>query len=84
MKNYKVYIDLSMIIHRLKKVNLNEYNSASPIVFIIAPNPDEACNICYTSIVEKIMKSKKLTDAEMLELSSDLLHEMRIKRVYIP
>lgn len=84
MKTYKIYLDLSMIIHRLKKVRLDEYNSHAPIVFIIAKDPDQACNVCYTTIVEKIMRSKKLTDREMLELSSDLLHDMRIKRVYNP
>jgi len=81
MKKYKLYLDLGLIIRRLKKVKLEEYNSNNPIVFIDANDPDEACNKCFCNLSEKIMKSKRLTEAEMIELTNDLLHDMRIMKV---
>ena len=47
MKIYKVFMDLELVISRLRKFRLKEYNSSFPIVFVDAKDPDDAC---YTAI----------------------------------
>jgi hypothetical protein len=83
MKKYKLFLDLTLIMHRLKRVRLDEYNSRFPIVFIDANDPDAACNLCYIEITQKIMKSK-LSEKEKIALCVDLLKDMRISKVFNP
>ena len=42
MKIYKVFMDLSLVLHMFKKFNLFEYQHPFPTIFVEAHDPDEA------------------------------------------
>lgn len=75
-------MDLLLVMGRLAKFNLGEYNSPYPTVFVEAKDPDEACYNALYKLVEIILKqddSKKTS-----ELVKDLVHDIRVKKVIIP
>ena len=43
MKIYKVQIEMMGVIARLKRFNLEKYNSPCPVIFVEASDPDGAC-----------------------------------------
>ena len=82
MKIYKVEMDLSLVIIRLKKFDLHEYGSERPIVFVEAKSPDDACHKAYYRLATIILKqdcSKKTAD-----LIEELLHDISITKVGVP
>jgi len=79
MKIYKVYLDMSLVIARLKRYNISEYNYNTPIVFIDANDPDEACFRAIYGLVRKVLDQD--TSEEAKELCKDLKHDIRIIRV---
>ena len=58
MKIYKVEMDLSLVISRLKHFELHEYNSEKPILFVEAKSPDDACHKAYFKLVALILKQE--------------------------
>ena len=60
MKIYKVELDLSLVISRLKKYKLQQYNSTHPTVFVQADNPDDACHLAYYQLAEIILTNQVL------------------------
>jgi hypothetical protein len=75
-------MDLLLVMGRLAKFNLGEYNSPYPTIFVEAKDPDEACYNALYKLVEIILKqddSKKTS-----ELVKDLVHDIRVKKVIIP
>jgi len=75
-------MDLLLVMGRLAKFNLGEYNSPYPTIFVEAKDPDEACYNALYKLVEIILKqddSKKTS-----ELVKDLVQDIRVKKVIIP
>ena len=86
MKIFKVYMDLTLILGRLKKYKLNEYGYNNPIIFVPANNPDEACYEAYMGLSDKIIKQglKKTNgyhDISILEFTRDLMYDVRVIHV---
>jgi len=68
-------MDLLLVMGRLAKFNLGEYNSPYPTIFVEAKDPDEACYNALYKLVEIILKqddSKKTS-----ELVKDLVQDIR-------
>ena len=56
MKIYKVHMVLTLVIPRLKKYELEDYNSSTPIIFVEAKDPDDACYKAMHKLAQKILK----------------------------
>ena len=72
MKIYKVEVDLSLVISRLKHFELHEYNSEKPILFVEAKSPDDACHKAYFKLVALILKQEHTK--ETILLTNEILH----------
>ena len=82
MKIYKVEMDLSLVISRLKHFELHEYNSEKPILFVEAKSPDDACHKAYFKLVPRILKQEHTK--ETILLTNEILHNISITKVSIP
>jgi len=82
MKIYKVEMDLSLVISRLKHFELHEYNSEKPILFVEAKSPDDACHKAYFKLVALILKQEHTK--ETILLTNEILHDISITKVSIP
>jgi len=82
MKIYKVELDLSLVIGRLIKYDLQQYNSSHPTVFIQAENPDEACHLAYYQLAEIILKQDLSKETALFV--RELLFDLSIKSVSTP
>jgi len=66
MKIYKVHLDLSMVISRLKEFRLKEYNSAFPIIFVEAKSPDDACFKSVYILIQGILRQDSSIQTRLL------------------
>ena len=82
MKIYKVEMDLSLVISRLKHFELHEYNSEKPLLFVEAKSPDDACHKAYFKLVALILKQEHTK--ETILLTNEILHYISITKVSIP
>jgi len=75
MKIFKVEMDLSLVIARLKKYRIYEYNSAHPIVFVEANDPDEACFKASHGLFKMILDQDSSSKARLLckEIKNEIL-----------
>ena len=80
MKIYVVQLDLSLIISRLSKFRLGEFNSEYPQVFIKAGKPDEACYLAYCKFTETILKQD--SSVATAKLLKDVTHDIKVIKVY--
>tara|TARA_B100002019_G_scaffold107389_1_gene92208 strand:- start:2354 stop:2596 length:243 start_codon:yes stop_codon:yes gene_type:complete len=80
MKIYKVTIDISLVIPRLKHISLKEFNGNRPIVFVDAENPDDACYQCYHKFAEMILAQ----DKNMVKEIKDIFNDITIVKLYTP
>ena len=46
---------MTLVISRLKKYRIYEYNASAPIVFLEASNPDEACFKALYGLIKRIL-----------------------------
>tara|TARA_B100000131_G_scaffold248836_1_gene242006 strand:+ start:3993 stop:4241 length:249 start_codon:yes stop_codon:yes gene_type:complete len=71
---YKVHMDLSLVINELTKFRLYQYNSAYPIVFVEANNPDDACFKSIYNLIQMIMSQDSSIEARLLcrEIKNDI------------
>jgi hypothetical protein len=74
MKIYKVYLDLSLVISRLKKYRLYEYNYNAPIIFVEADDPDGACFKATHQLFKLILGQDDSAEARLLckEIKKDI------------
>lgn len=77
MKIYKVYMCLRLVIGRLQRYNLYEYNSNNPIIFVKADNPDEACHKAYLGLSSLIIKGSR-KNKKTLEFIREILDDVRV------
>ena len=82
MKIYKVELDLSLVMGRLKKYSLQQYNSTYPTVFVEANNPDGACHLAYYQLAEIILKQDLSSETALFV--RELLFDISIKSLSIP
>ena len=82
MKIYKVELDLSLVMGRLKKYSLQQYNSTYPTVFVEANNPDDACHLAYYQLAEIILKQDLSSETALLV--RELLLDISIKSLSVP
>lgn len=70
---------MSLVISRLKKYSLEEYNNKTPIVFIEAEDPDGACYYATYKLLRKILK--KDHSIETIEFSKEIMNDVRILKI---
>ena len=66
MKLYKVFMDLELVISRLRVFRLKEYNSSFPIVFVEAKDPDDACFRALYNLVSNILSQDSSPETSIL------------------
>ena len=76
-------MDLSLVITRLKKFDLHEYNSEKPIVFVEADSPDSACHKAYNRLATIILK-QDCTKSTASFIQEELYHDISIIKVSVP
>ena len=82
MKIYKVELDLSLVISRLKKYKLQQYNSTHPTVFVQADNPDAACHLDYYQLAEIILKQDLSSETALFV--REILFDVSVKGLSVP
>ena len=75
-------MDLSLVLARLKKFKLYEYNSPYPTIFVTAKNPDHACYLAIFQLVEIILKQDNSLATS--KLTKDILYDITIKKLQVP
>jgi hypothetical protein len=82
MKIYRLTLCLQLVISRLKKFDLKQYNSERPIIFVEAKDPDEACYRAIYNLTSIILKqdSSKAT----VELLKEILYDVRVIKIGLP
>lgn len=63
---FKVRLDLSLVISRLVRFDLHEYNSTAPILFIEAHDPDGACFKAIFNLIQMILKQDDSIESRLL------------------
>jgi hypothetical protein len=63
---FKVRLDLSLVINRLVRFDLREYNSTEPILFIEATDPDGACFKAIFNLIQIILKQDDSIESRLL------------------
>ena len=76
---YKVYLDLTLVMPRLKGFKLKEYNSNFPIVFVEAKSPDDACFKSVYVLINGILKQDDSVETRLLWRS--IKEDIRIIKV---
>lgn len=79
MKIYVVTFDLTMVLPRLTRFQLHEFNHEYPTIFIEAPDPDEACYLSYCKFSETLLRQSSSSDTA--KLIKDIESELRITKV---
>ena len=82
MKIYNVHMVLTLVMPRLKKYHLDDYNSSTPIIFVEAQDPDDACYKAMHKLAGKILKSDH--SIETLNFIKDIFHDIRIIKIEVP
>ena len=78
MKIYKVYLDLSLVIASLTKFRLHEYNSAFPIIFVEANDPDEACIIATSGLRKTVLNQDSSIETRIF--CREIRHDIKVLR----
>ncbi len=82
MKIYKIHKVLTFVMPRVKKYELEDYNSSTPIIFVEAEDPDDACYKAMHKLAQKILKFDH--SVETLNFIKDIFHDIRIIKIEIP
>ena len=73
---------LTLVMPRLKKYSLDTYNSSTPIIFVEAEDPDDACFIATHKLASKLLR--KDHSVESIEFVKEILEDVRIIKVEVP
>ncbi len=79
MKIYKVYLDMTLIISRLKNFRLYEYNTTSPIIFVEADDPDGACFKATYQLIRILLDQD--SSSETKDICQDIKKDIRVLKV---
>lgn len=80
MKIYTVNLDMALVLPRLKRFKLGEFNSASPTLFIEADDPDGACYSAFCRFSEMLLRQDE--SLETAQLCKNLQHDIRVVKVF--
>ena len=80
MKIYVIQLDCSLVMSRLRRFRLREFNSEYPMIFVEAANPDEACYLTFCKFSETILKQDDSLATALL--IKDVMSDIRITKVY--
>lgn len=80
MKIYTVKLDMTLVLARLKKFQLGEFNNKSPIIFIEARDPDDACYFVSCKFSEMLLKQDE--SVKTAQLIKSLQSDIRITKVF--
>jgi len=81
MKIYKVYIDMILVLGRLKKFSLGSYNYTNPIIFQTASDPDDACFRAYTGLSDLIMRQHGGDPSKSVKFTKDIMYDVRVTKI---
>ena len=79
MKIYVLTFDMTLVLTRLKKFRLYDFNSQIPMIFIEASNPDDACHLGYCKLSEILLKQDESVDNA--HFIRDIMHDIRVTKV---
>jgi|TARA_B100001939_G_C16727854_1_gene524102 hypothetical protein len=79
MKIYKVFLDMTLIITRLSKYRIYEYNHNTPIIFVDASDPDEACFKAIYRLIKRVLDQDSSEEAK--QICKDIKHDVRVTKV---
>ena len=82
MKIYRLTLCLQLVISRLKKFDLKQYNSERPIIFVEAKDPDEACYRAIYNLTSIILKQDD--SKATIDLLKEILYDLRIIKIGLP
>jgi hypothetical protein len=82
MKIYRLTLCLQLVISRLKKFDLKQYNSERPIIFVEAKDPDEACYRAIYNLTSIILKQDD--SKATIELLKEIMYDMRVIKIGLP
>ena len=80
MKIYTVVLDTSRILEQLKDFKLYEFKDETPIIFVEAPDPDEACYMTMCKFAEILLKQDESNETALLLY--DVFFKLRIIKVF--
>lgn len=81
MKIYKVLMDMTLVVARLKRFDLGAYNGPSPVIFVEAEDPDGACYKAYHKLNLKLLK--KDHSVESIEFVKSIMNDIRVLKVEV-
>ena len=73
-------MDLELVISRLRKFKLKEYNSPFPIVFVDARDPDDACYKAIYNLVSTVLSQDSSLQTSIL--CREIVFDIRVIKVY--
>lgn len=73
---------LTLVMPRLKQYDLGDYNNSTPIIFVEAEDPDDACFQATHKLASRILR--KDHSVETLNFIKDLMHDIRIIKIEVP
>ena len=73
-------MSLELVMGRINKYKLYEFNTVSPIIFISADDPDDACFKATSKLAKILMKQNK-TNKKTLAFIREILDDIKIKRI---
>ena len=82
MKVYKVELDMTYVLGRLKKFNLKQYNNQFPIIFVDANDPDEACYLAIYQLAAILIQQEP--SYENAVFIKDVIYDINILKVRCP
>jgi hypothetical protein len=80
MKIYKVFMDLELVVSRLREFKLKEYNTPFPIVFVEARDPDDACYKAMYGLLSSVLSQDSSPQAS--RLCREIVFDIRIIKVF--
>ena len=75
-------MDLSLVLKKLDKFKLYEYQHPFPTLFLEGSNPDEACNKAYYSLAAILLKQDDSKDTALL--IKEIFNDITILTVQVP
>jgi len=71
---------LELVMGRLNKYKLYEFSSTSPVIYVMAHDPDDACFKVSTKLIDVIFKQRK-KNKTTLKFIKEILSDVRVKRI---
>lgn len=73
---------LRLVMHRLKRFKLYEYNSQNPIIFVQAQDPDDACHKALYNLINTVFKQDM--SKKTINLLAEISNDIKVLKITIP